>query len=285
MSRLYKKCFIASGGLHVLLALILVICPAWLVSKPKQSDDQPIIVYPDILIDSPFTSGGRPDAGPKPAPAPTPPAPAPAPAPAPPPQPQKPAVKEVAPPKNNDESLEVAKDTKPKRKLPDVSTTAVVVKDRKPTTPDDTSAEDRRVREERERRNRLVKLVGDAAGSIGSGTAPATKIEGSPGTGGGGPSYASYGAWVRSVYERAWVAPDDATVEDAVVEVSVTIARDGAVVDKRIVTRSGDAAVDASVRRALDKVSTVGRPFPEGAKEAERTYIIPFNLKTKRGTG
>ena len=35
MRRLYKKCFIASGGLHGLLALILLVCPAFLASNPK----------------------------------------------------------------------------------------------------------------------------------------------------------------------------------------------------------------------------------------------------------
>ena len=35
MSRFYKKCFIASGGLHVLLALILVVCPAFLASEAQ----------------------------------------------------------------------------------------------------------------------------------------------------------------------------------------------------------------------------------------------------------
>ena len=45
MSRLYKKCFIASGGLHVLLALILMACPAFLASEPKQSDVQPITLH------------------------------------------------------------------------------------------------------------------------------------------------------------------------------------------------------------------------------------------------
>ena len=46
MSRLYKKCFIASGGLHLLLALILLACPAFLAPKPRQSDVQPITFVP-----------------------------------------------------------------------------------------------------------------------------------------------------------------------------------------------------------------------------------------------
>jgi TonB family protein len=88
---------------------------------------------------------------------------------------------------------------------------------------------------------------------------------------------------VRSFYDSAWVRPEDATTEDATAEVSVTIASDGAVIAKRITKRSGDRAVDASVQNVLDRVTSVGRPFPEGAKDKQRTYIIPFNMKTKRG--
>jgi TonB family protein len=89
---------------------------------------------------------------------------------------------------------------------------------------------------------------------------------------------------VLTVFDNAWVAPEDTTSADATAEVSVTIANDGTVIAKRIIKRSGDAAVDASVQRALDRVSTIGRPFPESMKDKERTYIIPFNMKTKLGT-
>ena len=120
-------------------------------------------------------------------------------------------------------------------------------------------------------------------GNIRSGTGSATKVEEGFGEG-TGPSYASYAAWVWRVYESAWVRPEDASIENAVVEVSVTIARDGTVIDKRITRRSGDHAVDASVQRTLDRITTVGRPFPDGAKDKQRNYIIPFNMKTNRGT-
>ena len=63
MSRLYKKCVIASSGLHVLLVVILVVCPAFLASTPKQSDVQPITFIPDILNDGNFAGGGNPNAG------------------------------------------------------------------------------------------------------------------------------------------------------------------------------------------------------------------------------
>jgi TonB family protein len=283
MSRLYKKCFFASGGVHVLLALILIVCPAFLVSNPKPSDVQPITFIPDILTPSAFSGGGRPDADRPAAPTPVTPAPAPAPAPATPPPQPKPAVKEVAPPKTTEESLEVTKDTKPTKRKPEVSTKAVVIKPKNKPSADDTAAEDRQAREREATRNRLASAFDHAAGNIKSGTGSAAKVYGSRGPGGGGPSYAGYASWVLTIFDKAWVAPDDASSEDATAEVKVTIASDGTVVAKRIIKRSGDAAVDASVQRALDKVDNIGRPFPEGMDEKEHTYIIPFNMKTKRG--
>jgi colicin import membrane protein len=176
----------------------------------------------------------------------------------------------------------VNKDTKPTRRKPDVSTIAVVIKPKSRTPSEDTSAEDRQAREREAMRNRVASAFDHAADSIKSGTGTAAKYYGSRGPGGGGPSYAGYASWVLTIFDKAWVAPDDTTSEDATAEVRVTIASDGTVVSKRIIKRSGDAAVDASVQRALDKVDNIGRPFPEGMDEKEHTYIIPFNMTTKR---
>jgi TonB family protein len=289
MRRLYQKCFLASGGLHILLALILLVCPAFLAPNPKQSDVQLITFVPDQLIDGPFTGGGNPDAGRPPSPAPrTPPAPAAQPTPTPALPEAAPAVREVAPPKTAEESLEVSKDTKPTKPKREISTKLVVRNPTAKSTSKDTSADDSRAREQLVRNSQILGAFDSSLNRIKSGTGRPTRLgggaEGSYGPGGGGPSYAPYEAWVLTVFDRAWVAPDDASSEDATVEVSVTIARNGAVVDKRILKRSGDRAVDASVQRALDKVTTIGKSFPEGSKDSERTYIIPFNLRTKRGT-
>jgi len=94
-------------------------------------------------------------------------------------------------------------------------------------------------------------------------------------------AYANYAAVVKSVYEQAWVPPDTAQNDDANTKVTVTIASDGTVVSASIIAASGDAGVDASVQRTLDRVTFIA-PFPEGAKEKERPYTINFNLKAKR---
>ncbi len=290
MSRLYKKCFVASSGLHVLLALVLLLCPAFLAPKAKVSDVQPIMFIPDLLIDQPFANpGGSPGRLP-PAPAPTPPAPRPLPPPpevrTPPPQEQPKATpKEPTPPQTDEESLEVAKDTT--RKKPQITLTPTVRKaTAKPTVKDTsaTDAEDRQQHERYERSQRLVSQLDRTLGNIRSGTGSATQVEEGYGSGNSGPSYASYAAWVWSYYKRAWVQPEDASSDDVTVEVSVTIASDGTVVARRIIKRSGDAAVDASVQRVLDRVNSVERPFPEGAKDKQRTYTIPFVMKPRPGT-
>ncbi len=202
MSRLYRKCFIASGGLHLLLVLILVVCPAFLASNPKQSDVQLITFIPDILTDSPFVGGGNPNAGrpPSPAPpappAPTPPAPVVQPTPAPAPPEPTPPVKEVAPPKTTEESLEVSKDTKPTKRKPEVSTKLVVKNPNAKSTSKDTSAEDSQAREQLAMKNRIKGAFDRSLSNIKSGTGSPTKIgggaDGSYGPGGGGPSYAGY---------------------------------------------------------------------------------------------
>jgi TonB family protein len=88
---------------------------------------------------------------------------------------------------------------------------------------------------------------------------------------------------VQSVYQTAWIAPDDAASDNAITKAKVTIASDGTVISSEIISRSGDSQMDASVQRALDRVPSIGRPFPEGIKDKQRSYILKFDLKVKRG--
>jgi TonB family protein len=181
--------------------------------------------------------------------------------------------------------LEVSK--KPVKKKPEISLTPVVrpstTKSPAKAPAKEISAEDTREQQWLENRARAANAIGRAANGVKSGTSSATKFDTGYGSGNSSPSYASYEAWVLKVFDDAWMAPEDATSEDATVKVSVTIARDGEVIAKRIIQRSGDPAVDASVQRTLDHVTTMGRPFPEGAKDKQRSYTIPFNMKTRRG--
>jgi protein TonB len=100
----------------------------------------------------------------------------------------------------------------------------------------------------------------------------------------GGEAYASYDAMVKAVYDDAWQMPHDLTDASATCKVRVTIASNGDVLSAIIVSPSGHGSLDASVRRVLSAVKFVA-PFPQGAKEKQRTYTISFNLKSKQGIG
>lgn len=89
---------------------------------------------------------------------------------------------------------------------------------------------------------------------------------------------------LKRVYFNSWRQPADAVSEDAVVKVSVTVARDGSVISARITKSSGDAAVDRSVAQLLREVTFIA-PFPSGSKEAQRTFPLSFSLKAKRSLG
>lgn len=285
MNRMQQKCVVASLGVHLLLPLLLVVGPGFLSSAPKPVDAEPITFVPSIFVDGP-PGGGNPKAGQPVAAPPAPPKP-PAPAPkavdpAPPPEPVKP--KDTTPDVKSDTKDPEAFSDKPHK--PQISLQKVMRKRPRTNTDnaDADAAADAQARRDNERRQQIAGLLGHAARDIKAGTGAATTVAGDAGLGGGGPAYASYAAWVLTVYDNAWVAPEDASSEDATVTVKVTIASDGSVMDSRIIQRSGDAAVDASVQRTLDRVSGMGKPFPSTIKDKQRSYIIPFNLKNKRGT-
>jgi outer membrane biosynthesis protein TonB len=104
--------------------------------------------------------------------------------------------------------------------------------------------------------------------------------------GDGAKAYAGYALLVQAAYDSAWQVQPDLAVQEFVVPVEVVIARDGHIVSQRILTRSGNSAMDRSVQRALDKVkATFHRAFPPETRDDEKTFIINFNLKSRRLNG
>lgn len=293
MSRLEKKCVIASAGCHLLLLLIIVFGSAFVFSRREKPEDfQVLTVIPDITTDKPFSGGGTPDVKPPP-----PAVPRPEPAPAPPtikPEPKS-EPKKIETPEPEPTPRPVARarsevpdvvDTKPKKPaLPDVSTELVSRKpEAKPKRPRSTTSESDAAAEAKSladarRRSREFR---DVIRSLKEGATDAENV-GVPGTG-GGPSYANYRQAVYSIYLQAWLPPDSVTDEAASAIATITIARDGSVISSRITRSSGNAAVDVSVQRTLDRVRFIA-PFPEGAREERRTYFLEFNLKAKRSLG
>jgi TonB family protein len=288
MNRLQKKCLITTAGFH-LLVVTLVCCSGFFTfTRKSKPDDTPLLtVIPANLIDAEFNSGVK---GAQP-PAPTPTAPPQPPEPQPPqpkpPEPVKP-VEPVKPPeptpikpqKLSPDDLKptkpVERPVKPEPKKPEISLKPVVRNTPKVT--DTTAAE--AAREKREREARL-RAITSAARAIKDNSSTSTTVD-MPGT--GSVSYANYASVVKSIYTQAWIPPDDTASDDANTRVSVTIGSDGTVISSRILNPSGDSRVDGSVQRTLDRVTFVA-PFPDGAKEKQRTFIINFNLKAKRMLG
>ena len=278
MNRLQKKCFIATTGAHLLLLGILFFGSAFISAK-NPANSQPVLDFvPSIVVDAAVMGGGNPDAKPPP-PAPPQIQPVSQP-PASKPEPQKPVVKEPeTKPSPAAESLEAGKESKKKIEV----NTQLVTRKTNAQPAAKPAQDDSRARQLADARRRAA--VNSTLNSLRNGLSSSTIIDTTEyGPGGGGATYAGYAQVVQSIYDRAWTSPEDMKSVEAVVKVKVTIASDGTVISARIVEPSGDSQVDKSVQQALDRVTFI-EPFPEGAKEKQRTYEINFKPRAKRSTG
>jgi TonB family protein len=299
MNRLQKKCLIFTVGFHLLLLLILVVGPGFLKDK-SLVDDLPILTaIPSKAIDAVLNSGVKAAAAPVTPPAVAPPVatppppvvqPAPAPAPAPQPTPAAPTmverIKEIFTPKPEpaltpEETKPVTKPVKPKEPHKVQISLNEVHKIIKPSTDtsDADAKEQKRLRRERERA--AERAVADAERNIKDNASTSTVVD-MPGN--SSVAYANYGQIVKSIYDRAWTAPDGSASDDANTMVKVEISRDGTVISAEIIAPSGDGAMDRSIQRALDKVRII-EPFPDDSTDQTRIYKINFNLQSKRTLG
>jgi TonB family protein len=291
MNRLQKKCFVAAAGFHLLLLLILFVGPAFLPSN-KGDNLPPIDFVPWKTVDALISGGGNPTAPPpQTAPTPTPPAPQTVVQPPPTPQPPKIEVKETVktepikqiekpePPKNNKPDPDAVEAPKPTKRKIEVNTTIV-----KRNTDDikaaaKAAADAARAKELANAKRRATEISKALSGLKGD-LSPSTTITMIGGPGGGGVPYANWLQAVKSLYSNAWTVPESITDDSAVTTVSVTIARDGTVLSARIISPSGNAVVDHSVRTVLDRVKNAP-PLPDTAKEEQRTVNITFDVKAK----
>jgi len=303
MNRLEKKCFIAATGLHVLL-FVVVICGTAFGNHDEPNTIPPLKAIPTRLVDAALSGGGG---NPKAAPSDaqqkgqtlTPPPIQPAPPPPPTPQPRhveparpvasksEPRVdkpKPVKPPKEPIREVpRPVADAKAKTSKTDeiilkpiIRTTTDKVKEK--ADAEAKAAADAAAAASKKAAREFAKAAQELRAGFTHGTAVQIPF------GVGGEAYANYAQFVKSVYEDAWVVTDDLTDEDSTAKVSVTIARSGRVISAHIERPSGNSALDKSVQRALDKVSFV-REFPPESHDEQRTFVINFNLKSKRLLG
>ena len=272
MSRLLKKCFFLSVGLHVLLVAVLILGAAFLVTQPEKVAPVLSMIAPKILDDllSPSTPPqtkpniNQPSATrhvkvtpPRPPvkpivqpPVVTPPKP---PKVQPKPRPKNPKPNRPKKPKNT------AK--KPSDIKVNIGNTKNHTNKTRPNPPRPVkpaiNAKDV---------NTALKGLNNLSAKI--------KVQVS---GSNRAAFATYAQHVVAVYRRAWqpLIPKN-LARTRIAEVSVTIDRTGRVISARIIRRTGDAALDKSVQRALDKVRSVGKSFPSGSRDAKRTFILDF---------
>lgn len=291
MDRWQKQGLAVSSALHALLVAMLMLGPAFVPANRRQPDLPILEFVPLRLVDEPIQGGGQPQAQPPPPPAPppqtqpappTPQPPVPRQEPTPPPE-RSPAPTPPPPPAPKPESVPRPDASAKPRRLPEISTQLV-------TRPRPALAANAARQAERDDSRRQAEArararqeaIQQALGRLSELATSSTEVA-VPGP--GGEAFANYAQYVKTVYTRAWLVPPDLDVDDASVTASVTIARDGTVISARIVRGSGHPGVDASVQRTLDRVRTIGREFPAGAKEDRRTFTIIFNLRAKRLTG
>lgn len=285
-----------SAILHGSLCGVLLICSAFLSDKPKVEQDNVITI---VDVNGIKLTDGASHGGQSANPLPTPPV-----ATAPPQKTAAAAPRDVAPPEpvrvpkpqpkpevveKTEEPTErgdfQVKKSQKRHPTVDISTSKMVVKNatkrqnRRQTT---SEQDDQGEAQENAKIKRLAGAFSSAASRIGSSVQSGTTVD--VGEGGGGEAFINYGEFIKAIYDRAWLDPQDVLDDAASVKVEITIRNDGTVVASHVLRHSGISSMDRSVQRALDRVQSV-KPFPPGAKDRERTFILNFNLKSKRQIG
>lgn len=309
MSQLQKKCFVFSAGTHLLLLAVLFLGTAFFNARHKEQPAVPVDLLNAKIVEGVLARGGSPGSESTPSVAPpvqvTPPPPKETVVEPPPVKvevPKKvetvvepPPVKVEVPKKI--ETIPIEKST-PKKIETKVEPTKTVEKTApskikvntgkvvtrtatdtaKAKAAADKAARDREVARMAAVGSQFSKSLNTLKGNLSQGVSIGT-----PGAGGEG--FVNYGQYVIAVYQNAWLTPNDLADDSLIVQVTVTIARDGTVLNASVTRKAGVTALDKSVQRALDRVQSIGRPFPEGIRDTKRTFQLDFNLKAKRQLG
>ena len=289
MNRLQKKCVISTAAIHLLLLTILIFGPAFFNRQPK-TDNTILDVIPATTVDDALNSGVQGAQAPTPAPAPAP-APIPKsllqpPPPLPAPEPKVVQPPQPAPTPSPSLLAEFEKMFKQTKTAP----TPTVTPNLNHVEKTQKSHEDIKVDLHKIKRtdrhqdvsrtsnpdnNSNAKAVNSELNVLKKSLSSSTRID-MPGS--GTEASASYDAVLRSIYLRAVVAnlPAQVAHDDEHTLVTVTISRDGTVINSSITSRSGDSAWDDAVQRTLNQV-TFTHAFPDSWTEQQRTFSLDFN--------
>jgi TonB family protein len=313
MSRLEKKCLMASGGMHGFLVLLLIFGSAFFTAK-KTPTPPMLNVVPTRLVDAALAGGGgNPNLtltqdrikGDTLNPI-TPPAQPEQPKPRTPPKREEPDPPKVETPKKPDPvkppPKEVVKEPvkaadEPKRSI--ISELKTIEHDtQKQKAKEQKAKEEAEAREAREAAKKAANARAEKVAAVSaelqkalSGSLNRIKTGFNDGVavdvgGPGGEAFADYKMFVQMAYDNAWIVTPELTDESYVALIRVTIARSGRIIAARIIKPSGSSTMDRSVQKAMDRVRADGLPpFPPGAPDSERSFTIEFNLKSKNRTG
>jgi periplasmic protein TonB len=291
MTRLQKKCFLFSAGMHGLLGIIVIGSSAF-SEKPAPRDIPILTMIPARILDEAGAGGGSP----APVAAPQPPAvqmPQPVAPARPQPQPvrpmahPKPAPVERVPDFQPQPWMEKEAAVKPARKQHEivVDYTPAATAARKATTKTKTTepvVEETTMSAGARRLRQIARSLEALASGVQSSGAKGTVVE-MPGQG-GGEAFAGYETVIYNVYYHAWIAPDGVADKLAAADVKIVVARDGAILSAEILSKSGEPAMDRSVERVLRAVTRLP-PFPATAHDEQRSFLIRFNLEAKESSG
>lgn len=272
-------------GLHVLLIGILLFGAAFLASEPKDESRPVLTAFDPTMVNDLLTKGGNPNvqvAPPTSVPQAAPPQikPVETPKPVEPPRPKQVVHEKVETPEPVAKNKISDDEPKPKKRESLSSDELKLTKPRvsKPVKNRDRDQSDSKAKEYADAR-RAAQNFERSVRNLSKELSTSTAVE-LPGPGGGGPLSAAYRDIVASTYDGAWSSPADLNDENAKVSITVTIARNGRVINGHISRPSHNAAMDRSVQNLLDTVTFIA-PFPEGSSDSERTFEIILTVRAK----
>jgi len=302
MTRLQKKCLIASACFHGLMVAVFLATAAFRSEPPAITAQQVLTLIPAKVLDTPGVGGDPVPAPvtrqpPLPASPPAPPAPPvvhPAPPPVAPPRPAPPPRTPPTPPAPVPAVARPGPAPAPRAHTITPSYDSAAPPSRPAPRSADTSAQTRAAAQAsaqaaaqaaqaaaRERAQEVSNAFAALGSSVRGRETPVSAMP-LPGEG-GGEAFVNYDSAVCNVYYNAWT-PEASPHKPTSPIVKIVISRNGNVTSAEFVAKSGDPLLDRSVQRALDAVKEVP-PFPPGSTDTERSLFIRFNPEAKQSAG